>query len=144
MINMLLNGARNLELLAKSLVLPAGEHRDGKQAGRLVTRPLGTVKGGQLSLPESGGASRGVHGDQVCAKTRGLAAGRCHGGRNVVKFQVKEDALAETTQGCNDLRPSGHKQLQAHLHPQELRNGLAELQGGLRIQPIKGNDDAIR
>ena len=143
MINMLLNGARNLELLVKGLVLPAGEHSDGKQARWLVACPLCTVNGGPLSLLESGRTSRGMHGDQISSKTRRLAASRSHGGGNIVKFQVKEDALAETTQRLNDLRPPGDKQLQAHLHPQKLRNGLGELQGGLRVHPIKGNDDAI-
>lgn len=141
---MLLNGARNLELLVKGLVLPAGENRDGKQARWLIARPFCTVKGGQLSLPESRRTSRGMHGDQVGSKTRRLAASRRHGRRNIVEFQVKEDALAMTTQSRNDLRPPGDKQLQAHFHPQKLRNGLAELQGGLRVHPIKGNDDAIR
>jgi hypothetical protein len=109
MINMLPNRSRNLKLLVEGLVLPAGKHRDGKQARWLVTRLVCTVNSRQLSLPESGRTSRGMHGDQVGPKTRCLATNCRHGGRDIVKFQIQEDALAKGTQGLNDLWSPGHK-----------------------------------
>ena len=84
-----------------------------------------------------------MHRDQLGTEAGGTAAGAGHRGRDVVELEIEEHPLALIAQLLDHRRPASHEQLQAHLHPAQLRHRLRKCHGLLRGHAIEGHDDSI-
>ena len=137
------HGLRDGQLAGEAGRIPAGEHRHRQQGGCRQTGCRGRLLRRALRRRQGLTAGAGVHGDQLSAQPGRAAAGTGHGGGDVVELEIQKHPLPLIPQLPHHIRPAGHKQFQAHLHPAQVGHSPREGQGLLRGHAIEGHDDPI-